>query len=69
MLCFILILAQIFVAQAENKVDHPTCRLFLAESTIPGAGLGIFTGIDLQPDEAVAEPDIIVPLYDQLWHA
>ena len=69
--CFI-ILAQVFSTQADdttNKVEYPTCRLFLAESTIPGAGLGIFTGIDLQPNEAVAEPDIIVPLHDQVWHA
>lgn len=33
------------------------------------AGLGIFTGIDLQPGENIAEPDIIIPLHDQLWHA
>ena len=28
------------------------------------AGLGIFTGIDLQPEEAVAEPDIVIPFHD-----
>ncbi|KAL9183093.1 hypothetical protein ACHAXT_004880 [Thalassiosira profunda] len=50
------------------EVEHPHCRLFLAESTIPNAGLGIFTGIDLGPGEAVAEPDIIVPFQDAAWH-
>ena len=32
------------------------------------AGLGIFTGIDLQEGDAVAEPDIVIPLHDQQWH-
>ena len=50
-------------------VEYPNCRLFLAESTIPNAGLGIFTGIDLQEGDSVAEPDIIVPLQDYDWHA
>ena len=31
---------------------------------IAPAGLGIFTGIDLQPEEAVAEPDIVIPFHD-----
>eukprot|EP00571_Detonula_confervacea_P007826 CAMPEP_0172326942 /NCGR_PEP_ID=MMETSP1058-20130122/58069_1 /TAXON_ID=83371 /ORGANISM="Detonula confervacea, Strain CCMP 353" /LENGTH=602 /DNA_ID=CAMNT_0013043851 /DNA_START=67 /DNA_END=1875 /DNA_ORIENTATION=- len=50
-------------------VEHPDCRLFIAESTIPNAGLGIFTGTDLQEGDAVAEPDIVVPLPDHEWHA
>ena len=33
-------------------------------SNILSAGLGIFTGIDLQPEEAVAEPDIVIPFHD-----
>jgi len=51
------------------EAKHPNCRLFLAESTIPNAGLGIFTGIPLHPGENVAEPDLIVPLQDWDWHS
>jgi len=56
-------------ATTTTGVEHPNCLLFLAESTIPNAGLGIFTGIDLRPGDAVAEADIIVPLQDWEWHA
>ena len=43
---------------------HPTVHLF----HLYIAGLGIFTGVDLQEGDAVAEPDIIVPLQDPHWH-
>mmetsp|Transcript_30698 Transcript_30698/g.61309 ORF Transcript_30698/g.61309 Transcript_30698/m.61309 type:complete len:622 (+) Transcript_30698:97-1962(+) len=56
-------------ADTTSQVEHPQCRLFLAESTIPNAGLGIFTGIDLEAGDAVAEPDIVVPLADFEWHS
>ncbi|KAL7526358.1 hypothetical protein ACHAXR_004417, partial [Thalassiosira sp. AJA248-18] len=65
-----------FVASSDDATDtstvvaeHPNCRLFLAESTIPNAGLGIYSGVDLQPGEAVAEPDIVIPLHDAEWHS
>lgn len=51
------------------EVEHPECRLYLAESTIPNAGLGIFTGIPLQANQTIAEPDIIVPITDVSWNA
>ena len=41
-----------------------SCHTFLFNA----AGLGIFTGIDLQEGDAVAEPDIIVPFEDPAWH-
>lgn len=28
--------------------DINTCGLYLAKSTIPGAGLGVYTGVDLE---------------------
>ena len=36
---------------------------------ICSAGLGIFTGIDLEEGDAVAEPDIVIPIHDFEWHA
>ena len=52
----------------DDAVEHPNCRLYLAESTIPNAGLGIYTGIDLPANASIAEPDIIVPLRDLEFH-
>ena len=37
-------------------------------ATIPGAGLGIYTGIDVGVGEQIAESDIVVPLADHKWH-
>ena len=53
----------------DDAVEHPNCRLYLAESTIPNAGLGIYTGVDLPANASIAEPDIIVPLLDLEFHA
>jgi len=50
-----------------HTVFNINIQLYIATQTL--AGLGIFTGIDLQPGENIAEPDIIIPLHDQLWHA
>ena len=33
------------------------------------AGLGIFTGINLAPNEPIVEQDIVIPLEDWSWHA
>ena len=51
--------------QHDHLMYHQ--QLYITTQTL--AGLGIFTGIDLQPGENIAEPDIIIPLHDQLWHA
>jgi len=58
-----------FPASSNDVVDeHSQCRLYLAQSTIPGAGLGIYTGIDVGVGEQIAESDIVVPLADHEWH-
>ena len=45
-----------------------TCGLYLAESTIPGAGLGIFTGVEKWPGDAVGYGDVCIPMVDMYWH-
>ena len=45
-----------------------TCTLYLAESSIPGAGLGIFTAIDKEEGDIVGNGDVIIPVIDFLWH-
>ena len=47
-------------------VSPPT---FSVSPFVLAAGLGIFTGVDLREGDAVAEPDIVVPLQDWEWHA
>lgn len=57
-----------FPASSDDVDEHSQCRLYLAQSTIPRAGLGIYTGIDVGMGEQIAESDIVVPLADQEWH-
>jgi hypothetical protein len=33
-----------------------------------GAGLGIFTAVELQPDEIIGETDVMVPVVDSSYH-
>jgi hypothetical protein len=45
------------------------CGLYLAPSSIPGAGLGVYSGSrSLKRNDWLAEPDIGVPLYDTSFH-
>ena len=45
-----------------------SCELFLAESTIPNAGLGIFTGKLLEVGDPVGHGDVAIPIVDVSWH-
>ena len=38
------------------------CRLVVAPSTIPDAGLGIFTTVQLKPNELIGYGDMVIPL-------
>ena len=44
------------------------CRTFLARSTIPGAGLGLFAGVDFATDDEVTPGDAVIPLRDVDWN-
>jgi hypothetical protein len=52
-------------ADADGAIE---CGLYMAESTIPFAGLGIFSGIDRKVGDAVGNGDICIPLYDLETH-
>jgi len=48
--------------------DVKTCGIYLAPSTIPGAGLGMFAGRTYKRSEIVTEGDIVIPLSEIDWH-
>ena len=59
--------------QPEKKLDKHLLpiekfELFMAESTIPGAGLGIFTGKPLDIDDLVGTGDVAIPLVELTMH-
>mmetsp|Transcript_16707 Transcript_16707/g.23565 ORF Transcript_16707/g.23565 Transcript_16707/m.23565 type:complete len:1238 (-) Transcript_16707:47-3760(-) len=52
----------------ESKTSHQPvleCGLFLAESSIPNAGWGMYTGKSLVEDEVVGPLDVVVNIPDQ----
>jgi len=44
------------------------CELYLAESSIPGAGVGIFSGVSKTEGEYIGNGDKAIPLVDAYWH-
>jgi len=57
-------------AAGDDTVEPPDfrCGLYMAVSTIPGAGLGIFSGVDRRPGGYVGEGDPLIPLVDLYYH-
>ena len=45
------------------------CGVYLAPSSIPGAGLGMYLGNrTLKRDQIVTEGDIVIPIVERPWH-
>lgn len=58
---------------SEKGAHHPSsnnkeCGIYLAQSTIPNAGLGMFAGKDYRKNSKVTDGDIIVPLIEVDWN-
>jgi hypothetical protein len=53
-----------FETHADDAIE---CGLYLAESTIPGAGLGIFAGHDYKVGEDIGRGDVCIPFIDMYW--
>jgi hypothetical protein len=59
----------LLIALTYPRVFSSECYTYLAPSTIPGAGLGIFAGSkSYQVDEQVTFGDLVIPIYDLDWH-
>jgi hypothetical protein len=52
----------------KDDNDDDRCQIFMAESTIPGAGVGIFSAVDRHPGDSIGRPDICIPVIDMNWH-
>lgn len=65
------------VVEMENKKKYDSdviisqnieCHLYLAESTIEGAGLGIFSAVEKMPGDTVGHGDVCIPVTEFYWH-
>ncbi|EEC49901.1 predicted protein [Phaeodactylum tricornutum CCAP 1055/1] len=48
----------------ENPPDNELCNLFMAESAIPNAGLGMFTARRLDKGELISSGDVVLQIED-----
>ena len=55
---------------ADETEEKPPlqCELYLAESTIKGAGYGLFSGVDKKEGDFIGNGDKAIPLIDAYWH-
>ena len=57
--------------QQQQQQQHNHCTLYLAESSIPNAGLGIYSGVQLGINETLMSrhlSDVVIPIYDIELH-
>ncbi|KAL7568290.1 hypothetical protein ACA910_022627 [Epithemia clementina (nom. ined.)] len=55
--------------QSSHDPEEEYCGVYMALSTIPGAGLGLFAGHwDFEPGQRVIPGDVVVPIYDYAHH-
>ena len=55
--------------QQQHQQLHKECGLYLAPSTIPGAGMGMFAGNkQYNIGDLVTAGDLVVPVFELDWH-
>jgi len=54
--------SSITASQRKRNAYKSKCHLFVTTSTIPNAGLGIFTGVDLEIDDTIGYADMVIPV-------
>jgi len=65
-----LLLLPLWLLSASHVVvaQEPECGVYMAESTLGVANLGIYTGMDLTNGDVIHFPEIVVPLLFRDWH-
>ena len=59
------LLNKTLAAAGDEEVQ---CDVYMANSTIPNAGLGIFTSLDLKIGDPVGNGDVCIPIIDLDFH-
>ena len=49
-------------------LSSSSCELYLAKSTIPNAGLGIFTTVPRKRNDSIGNGDVCIPILDLEWY-
>jgi hypothetical protein len=54
-----------------SKASTSKCGVYLAPSSIPGAGMGMYAGQSYREEDIVTPGDVVIPLtdwYSHNWH-
>jgi hypothetical protein len=57
-----------YITSVNVDEEEVECNVWLAPSTIPGAGLGMFAGKDFGLWEPIGLPDLVIPVTDYYAH-
>ena len=74
LVAFLLLVISSTISSPSPPSPSPSsseCGMYLAPSTIPGAGMGVFAGHhDIQKGEYLLsdDGDLVIPAYDMNWH-
>ena len=55
-------------SEEPDKNGEDECRVYLAPTTIPNAGMGIFAGRNFEPGDTILYEDVAVPVDDMPFH-
>ena len=59
----------VFATDPKKYIPLKECGLYLAPSSIPGAGLGMYSGSkQYRVDELVSDSDLMIPNWDLDYH-
>ncbi|KAL3940366.1 MAG: hypothetical protein SGBAC_005094 [Bacillariaceae sp.] len=53
---------------SNHHEGPPECGMYIANSTIPNSGLGLFTGLPIDPGDEVGDGDVAIMLLEMEWH-
>ena len=64
-----LFLSVSVAAVEEKQAEEDECTLYIAPSTLPDAGFGIFSAVERKPGDVLeSSADICLPFVDMEWH-
>mmetsp|Transcript_50815 Transcript_50815/g.99369 ORF Transcript_50815/g.99369 Transcript_50815/m.99369 type:complete len:721 (+) Transcript_50815:121-2283(+) len=54
--------------KSEKGARTYPCGMYLAESSIPNSGIGLYAGVPYSKDQQIASRDVAVPVIDRIFH-
>jgi len=56
------------VESNRKNVGRTPCGIYIAESSIPGSGIGLYAGVSYSKGSVIGSPDVAIPVIDREFH-